>query len=106
MRVGQARKRDGNEREIVDALRKVGIRVWRLNAEGLPDLLTFQAAGRWLPIEVKRQSAKARRLAMTALLTPAQLETHAVTKFPIVETVAQALALFFRDAPGDVRTKT
>ena len=95
-RVGQSRRRDGNEREIVDALCKAGVWVWRMNEKGLPDLLTFQASrDRWLPIEVKRhRSKRVQRNDRAATLTPAQRETYAMTTFPIVETVAEALALF------------
>ncbi len=46
MRVGQARKRDWNEPDIVEALRKFGVRVWRLNGAGLPDLLCHYR-GKW-----------------------------------------------------------
>lgn len=37
-------KRDRNEAAIVDALRKAGIGVYRLNDPGAPDLLCWQAA--------------------------------------------------------------
>jgi Holliday junction resolvase len=40
-RVGQARKRDLNEKPIVDALRKVGASVIRISEKGAPDLLVF-----------------------------------------------------------------
>ena len=98
MRVGQSqRRRDDNEREIVDALRRVGILVWRLSDKGLPDLLAFQAPDHWLPIEVKQRGS-------TASLTPAQAETYAATTFPIVDTVAHALALFGIEMSGSTRS--
>lgn len=40
-RVGQARKRDANEAEIVKALRKVGASVIRISEKGAPDLVVF-----------------------------------------------------------------
>lgn len=83
-RVGQARRRDWNETAIVSALRGVGVVVYRLSAPGVPDLLTY-SRGVWLPIEVKKPRGK---------LTPAQKDTRADTPYPVVETVAEALALF------------
>jgi len=41
MRVGQSRKRDQNERAIVDALRRVGAFVMRASIDGGPDLLVL-----------------------------------------------------------------
>ncbi len=41
MRVGQNRKRDANEGEIIDALRAVGAHVRSISAPGLPDLLVL-----------------------------------------------------------------
>lgn len=84
MRVGQSRKRDWNEASIVAALRGIGVDVWRMSGEGLPDLLTH-SRGKWLPIEVKRPRGK---------LTPAQKALRAIAPFPVVETDAEALALF------------
>lgn len=84
MRVGQARRRDANEPEIVDALETIGVQVWRVSESGLADLLTFRA-GRWLPIEVKMPGGK---------LTPAQIAVRRTAPYHVVETVAEALALF------------
>lgn len=88
----RAAKKDWNQGAIVDALRAIGVTVFVLNAEGLPDLLTHDIRGRacsmgcaWLPIEVKRPRGK---------LTPAQKGTRSIAPFPVVETVDQALALF------------
>lgn len=39
MRVGQARKRDSNEAEIVKALRGQGVEVFHISGPGAPDLL-------------------------------------------------------------------
>jgi Holliday junction resolvase len=83
-RVGQVRKRDWNEPAIVDALRAIGVRVWRLSGPGLPDLLTHYR-GIWSVIEVKKPRGK---------LTDAQCNTRALAHFPVVETIDQALALF------------
>lgn len=40
-RVGQVRKRDANEGEIVDALKNIGCSVFPLHTPGLGDLLVF-----------------------------------------------------------------
>lgn len=76
-RVGQARKRDANEKPIVDALRAIGAHVTRISGEGAPDLLVrFQ--GRLSAFEVK--SRKGTR-------TDAQEDSN----WPIVRTVGEAL---------------
>jgi Holliday junction resolvase len=81
-RVGQARRRDAIEGAVVDALRSIGVDVWRLSDPGVPDLLT-RSRGVWLPLEVKSR---------TGVLTPAQIRSAAGC--PIVRSVAEALALF------------
>jgi hypothetical protein len=80
-------KRDGTERRIIQALRKVGVQVFPISGEGrgLPDLLLFHR-GRWSVLEVKA-SKKSR-------LTDAQLNTRVTAPFPVVCTVEEALALF------------
>lgn len=84
MRVGQARKRDVNEKAIVEALEHVGAAVFRLNGAGVPDLLVAYR-GRWQPMEVK--SARGR-------LTARQADTlFRAGPIPIVRSVAEALAL-------------
>jgi hypothetical protein len=94
MRVGQSRKRDGNEAAIVRALRQISVDVWRISAPGLPDLITH-FRGRWLPIEVKHKRAR-RSLSdhKGRSLTPAQCATYRIAPFPVVETVQEALELF------------
>lgn len=91
MRVGQARKRDGNEKAIVVALRKVGVLVWPISGEGVPDLLTWYR-GVWLPLEVKRTRL---RRSLTdrkgRSLTPAQGASWRLTQYPIIESVDEAL---------------
>lgn len=82
MRVGQSRKRDENEAEIVKALRKAGAVVWRLSGPGLPDLL-LHYRGRWHVMEVKRPKQ--------GRLTDAQCNTRALAPFPVVESPEQAL---------------
>lgn len=78
-------KRDGTERRIIQALRKVGVQVFPISGRGLPDLLLFHR-GRWSVLEVKA-SKKSR-------LTDAQLNTRVTAPFPVVCTVEEALALF------------
>jgi hypothetical protein len=56
-RVGQARRRDLNEDDLVAALEAVHARVWRISGKGCPDLLVlFQ--GRYTPLEVKGKSGR------------------------------------------------
>jgi hypothetical protein len=84
-----AARRDNNEATIVDALEAIGIVVHRLSAPGLPDLLTYNPrairAARWLPIEVKQPGEG---------LTIPQQVTALYSPYPIVSSVAEALALF------------
>lgn len=84
MRVGQNRKRDANEPKIIAALESIGVVCYRQSGPGLPDLLTF-SRGVWLPIEVKAKGGS---------LTFEQKRTRAVTPYPVVESEAEALALF------------
>lgn len=80
----QRARRDANESEIIRALERIGCVVYRVSAAGLPDTLTYRH-GVWLPIEIK--TARGR-------LTDAQTRTIAQTPFPVVSSVAEALALF------------
>jgi Holliday junction resolvase len=84
MRVGQQRKRDTSEAQIVKALRKIGVQVFAISGRGVPDLLTFHR-GRWGVIEVKTKGGR---------LTDAQKNTRVLAPFPVVETVDEAIALF------------
>lgn len=77
-------RRDAREGEIIDALQAIGVVVRRVSSPGIPDLLTWRRGG-WLPVEVKSPGEP---------LTPAQQELYDVAPFPVVETVAEALALF------------
>lgn len=77
-RVGQARRRDVNEKPIRKALEAVGAHVTPISGKGAPDLLVrFQ--GRLWAFEVKSQKGQQ---------TEAQLETE----WPIVRSVEDALA--------------
>ena len=82
-RVGQARKRDANEAQIVADLRAFGAEVMRISGPGLPDLFV-EYRGRWTPLEVKSH---------TGGLTPLQAEraTSGRPPIPIVRTTAEAL---------------
>ncbi len=82
MRVGQSRKRDANEDGIVQALRAIGCKVFRVSGEGLPDLLVAYR-GRWMPLEVKSKGGK---------LTEAQAAAYLEATFAIVSTPEQAIA--------------
>jgi Holliday junction resolvase len=85
MRTGQARKRDALEPYVVEALEEIGVAVWRISGPGVPDLLAY-SRGVWLPLEVK--SGKA------GTLTPAQVASQQRAPYPVVRSVAEALALF------------
>ncbi len=85
MRVGQVRKRDENEAEIVKALRKVGVYVFLVSGPGAPDLVCHYRK-QWYVMEIKKPG-KGR-------LTDAQLNTRAHAPFPIVETIEQAFQVF------------
>jgi Holliday junction resolvase len=50
-------KRDGNEREIIDALQAVGAQVWQVSGKGCPDLLV-RFGGHWQPLEVKTKRGR------------------------------------------------
>lgn len=81
MRVGQARKRDANERAIVDALGRVGAAVFPISAKGAPDLLVYYR-GRFYAAEVKTRTGKT---------TAAQDARGAGRLWPIWRTVDDAL---------------
>lgn len=85
MRVGQARKRDSNEPEIVRALKQIGVTVHKLSAPGLPDLLTWHPREGVRLIEVK---------APKGTLTEAQIDTFEGMPVCVVRSVADALILF------------
>jgi Holliday junction resolvase len=78
VRVGQARKRDANEKAIVDALFDVGAEVTKISGEGAPDLLV-KFRGRLYAWEVK--TAKGKR-------TKSQEDTQ----WPVIRSVDEALA--------------
>lgn len=56
-RVGQARKRDANEKAIIVALQAAGAFVFQLSGKGVPDLLVAYR-GRWEPLEVKSEHGR------------------------------------------------
>jgi len=77
-RVGQARRRDLNEPDIVEALISVGAQVTRISGKGAPDLLV-RFRGRHYGLEVK---------SLVGRQTQAQTETD----WPIVRTISEALS--------------
>lgn len=96
---GHARRRDNNEPEVVEALRRAGAAVQRLDGRGLPDLLVSFANELYL-IEVKEigdgrvQPHRGDGNTLTGLmsaLTPAQREwwAHWRGKLPVIVTNAQ-----------------
>ena len=88
-RFGQARRRDANEPEIVQALMDLGLCVYKIAGPGMPDLLVYDPWAvrncAWIAIEVKSHLGQ---------LTKAQKATAADAKFPIVRNAAEAVALF------------
>lgn len=85
-RVGQARRRDANEPDIIKALRQTGIIVQQISAPGLADLVAFDPlSGHFRLLEVK--SAK-------GTLTEAQVEMHQSMPIDVVRTPEQAMQLF------------
>lgn len=76
-RVGQARRRDVNEKPIVAALRAVGADVTLVSGKGAPDLLV-RFRGRVFGFEVKSQAGKP---------TAAQQVTH----WPVIRSCDEAL---------------
>ncbi len=84
MRVGQARKRDANEKAIVDALRAFGATIFRLSGEGVPDLLVGYR-GTWMPLEVKSEKGVFTQLQREAM-------TNGSMAALVVRSVDEALA--------------
>ncbi len=84
MRVGQSRKRDANEPEILQAWARIGVQCWPISGPGVPDVLTYRQ-GIWLPVEIKSPGGE---------LTVAQAITYQRAPFPVVESVTEALKLF------------
>lgn len=84
-RVGQARKRDLNEAQIVEALEACGWLVQRISAKGFPDLVCWHPRKSFRLVEVKSPKGKA---------TEAQLEAQA-DGWPVVtvRTVDEAANL-------------
>jgi Holliday junction resolvase len=82
----RAAKRDDNESEIIDALRKVGCSVTQLSGEGIPDLLIGFRQQTFLA-EVKSPKGK---------LTDDQLKWHKAwegRQVSVIRTVEEALQL-------------
>lgn len=87
-------RRDGNQSEIVSALEQIGVGVHDCSqsADGLCDILAVYR-GKLYALEIKNPEGRGNRL------TTAQVRFHAMCaqhgySVPIVETVAQALAIF------------
>ena len=76
-RVGQTRRRDSNEAQIVEALRSVGATVTRISGPGAPDLLVSYR-GRIYGLEVKSKAGR-------------RTQAQEQSQWPIVRTVEEAL---------------
>jgi len=89
-RVGQIRKRDANEPQIVKALRKLGAQVIRISEKGAPDLLVLWR-GDLFVMEVKS------RLGRTTLAQDATIDGG----WPVflVRSVEDALRAIMQEKP-------
>ncbi len=76
-RVGQARRRDLNEPDIVEALQAAGAQVTRISGEGAPDLLVRFRGLVWA-FEVKSNIGR-------------QTKAQSKTDWPIVRTIDEAM---------------
>lgn len=77
MRVGQARKRDANEKPITDALRRLGADVTPVSGRGAPDILV-RWQGRVFGFEVKSEKGR-------------QTEAQENTNWTIIRDINDAL---------------
>lgn len=83
-RVGQARRRDDNEREIVDGLRKCGVFVVQISGLNAPDILCAFGS-KWMPFEIKTAKGK---------LTKAQVQQQAGrAPYPVIKSCDDALKI-------------
>jgi Holliday junction resolvase len=79
MRVGQSRRRDSIEPEIVKALEAVGWEVTRISGKGAPDILVRKGAGSLAyGFEIKSGSGK-------------RTEAQEATQWPVIRSVSEAL---------------
>ena len=76
-RVGQTRRRDRNEGEIVRALEDLGYEVTRISGKGAPDILARKGT-RLYAFEIKSSIGT-------------RTEAQAVTQWPVIRNVQQAL---------------
>ena len=88
-RVGQARRRDANEKAICEALRAAGATITKVSGVGAPDLLV-RFRGRVYGLEVKGPKGKR---------TAAQRKS----KWPVVRSATEALAKIGAAAHGESR---
>lgn len=83
-RVGQARRRDANEVEIVDGLRKCGVFVVQISGVNAPDILCAFGS-KWMPFEIKTRTGK---------LTKLQVQQQAGrAPYPVVRSCDEALKI-------------
>lgn len=74
---GARKRRDANEREIIDVLESVGCQVWQISGRAVPDLLVYRD-GQFFPMEVKTAKGK-------------QKPSQVGTPWPIVRDSEQAV---------------
>ena len=85
-RRGPNKRRDANEREILDALEAVGAQTWQISGRAVPDVLCWYR-GRPYVMEVKTSKG---------LQKPSQVGTP----WPIVRSQADALAVLGISRPA------
>ena len=85
MRVGQTRKRDYIEKDVIQALTDIGVACVALSAKGVPDLLCWSVRDGFRLLEVKQPRGR---------LTPAQVAMRQQVPFTVVRSSHEALALY------------
>lgn len=76
-RVGQTRRRDANEREIIEGLRAVGAEVTPISGKGAPDILV-RRDGFLYAFEIKGKAGK-------------RTDAQVLSQWPIVRSLDEAL---------------
>ena len=77
-RGGAGKRRDGNEKAVIEALEAVGATIWQINGRMLPDILVLHK-GTWTPLGIKTEKGS---------LQPG--EEHA--RWPLVRSEEEALS--------------
>ena len=94
-RVGQVRRRDANEKPIVEALRRIGVLVHRVSDKGIADLICYDPRSRQCALVEVKMPGEGYTAAQQDLV-------ESGWPFHLVRSVDEALALFLSDGrtPG------